>query len=95
MALDHCSILGTTGVVVHILFITLGVNEKRNPTKKKKKKKRPWTKMSFANVSFLIIPTQSDSKWYDNKHKVPLSIWNVDFKSEDTSVCMHEYAKKN
>lgn len=34
MALDHCSILGTTGVVVHILFITLGVSEKQHLTEK-------------------------------------------------------------
>lgn len=57
MTLDHSSILGTTGVVVHILFIILGVSVKRHLTKKTV----TMDQNELCNISFLIIPTQSDA----------------------------------
>lgn len=45
--------------------------------------------MSFANVSFLITPTQSDTKWHDNELEDPLSMgMPILNKSEDIRVCV-------
>lgn len=49
--------------------------------------------MSFANISFLIIPIQSEmimSTKFHCLHGMP--ILN---KSEDMNVCVHVYVKKN
>lgn len=76
MTLDHCSILGTTGVVVHVLFITLGISEKQNLTEKT---------VTLAQNEFCqhFLPNHSYTVrqvWHDDELKVPLSTWKANFK---------------